>query len=81
MRQSPWTITVAALGLSALIAVGGTTIGGDSGLDATASSVMALTAMLYVLAALAIRRRVWQRLEVSARVDAHASRVAGRRVF
>jgi len=81
MRQSPWSIPVAALALSGLIAVGGTTIGGDIGLDAAASGVLALTASLYVLAALAIRQRVWRRLAVPARTGTYASRVAGRRVF
>lgn len=81
MRQSPWSITVAALALGGLIAVGGTTVGGDSGLDAAASGILALTASLYVLAALAIRQRVWRRLAVPARTGAHVRRLAGRRVF
>ena len=81
MRQSPWSIPVAALALGGLIAVGGTTIGGDVGVDAAASGVLALTASLYVLAALAIRQRVWDRLAVPARTSRHISRVAGRRVF
>lgn len=81
MRQSPWSIVIAALALSGLVVVGGTAIGGDIGLDAAASAVLALTAALYVLAALAIRQRVWRRLAVRARTDAQASRIAGRRVF
>ena len=80
MRQSPWSIPVAALAFGGLIAIGGTTVGGDVGLDATASGVLALTASLYVMAALAIRQRVWRRLVV-ARPGAQASRVGSRRVF
>lgn len=81
MRKSPWSIVIAALALGGLVAVGGTTVGGDIGLDAAASGVLALTASLYGLAALAIRRRVWHRLAVRARTGTHASRIAGHRVF
>ncbi|MGZ8481640.1 MAG: hypothetical protein ACXWWL_04060 [Candidatus Limnocylindria bacterium] len=81
MRQSPWSIPVAALALGGLIAIGGTTVGGDVGLDAAASGVLALTASLYVLAALAIRQRVWRRLAAPARTSTQASRVGSRRVF
>ncbi len=81
MRQSPWSIPVAALAFGGLIAIGGTTVGGDIGVDAAASGVLAVTAALYVLAALAIRQRVWRRLAVPARTGTQASRVAGRRVF
>ena len=81
MRQSPWSIVIAALALGGLVVVGGTTVGGDIGLEAAATGVLAVTAALYVLAALAIRQRVWRRLAVRARSDARASRIAGRRVF
>jgi hypothetical protein len=81
MRQSPWSIAVAALAFGALIAIGGTTVGGDTGLDAAASAVLALTASLYVLSVLAIRQRVWSRVSVPARISEHVSRVGSRRVF
>lgn len=81
MRKSPWSIVIAALALGGLVAVGGTAIGGDIGLDAAASGVLTLTAALYAVAALAIRQRVWRRLAVRARTGTHASRIAGRRVF
>jgi hypothetical protein len=81
MRQSPWSISFGALAIGALVAVGGTSVGGDIGLDAAASAILALTAALYVLAALAIRQRVWRRLAVPARTGPKAARVAGRRVF
>ena len=81
MRQSPWSIVIAALALGGLVVVGGTAVGGDIGLDAAATGVLAVTAALYVLAALAIRQRVWRRLAVRTRTDAQATRIAGRRVF
>ena len=81
MRQSSWSIPVAALALGGLTAIGGTTVGGDIGVDAAASGVLALTASLYVMAALAIRQRVWRRLAVGARPGPQVSRVASRRVF
>lgn len=81
MRQSPWSIVIAALALGGLVVVGGTTVGGDIGLDAAASGVLAVTAALYVVAALAIRERVWRRLAVRARTGPQAARIAGRRVF
>ena len=81
MRQSPWSIPVTALAFGGLIAIGGTTVGGDIGVDAAATGVLALTASLYTLAAVAIRQRVWSRLTVPARTSTQASRVASRRVF
>ncbi|MEP7081520.1 MAG: hypothetical protein ABI841_00940 [Chloroflexota bacterium] len=81
MRQSPWSIAIAALAFGGLIAVGGTTVSGDVGVDAAASGVLVLTASLYVLAVLAIRQRVWRRLAVPVRTGTQASRVASRRVF
>jgi hypothetical protein len=81
MRGSPWSIVIAALALGGLVVVGGTTVGGDIGLDAAATGVLAVTAALYVLAALAIRERVWRRLAVRARTNPQTSRIAGRRVF
>lgn len=81
MRHSPWPLGIGALAVSGLVAVGGTTVGGDIGLDTAASGVLALVASLYVIAGLAIRQRVWRRLAAPVRTGTQASRVAGRRVF
>jgi hypothetical protein len=81
MRQSPWSIAVAALAFGSLIAIGGTTVGGDIGLDAAASALLALTASLYVLTVLAVRQRVWRRLAVPVRTSEHVRRIGSRRVF
>lgn len=81
MRQPSWSLGIGALALGGLVAVGGTTVGGDRGLDAAASGVLTVVASLYVIAGMAIRQRVWRRLAVPLRSGTQPSRVAGRRVF
>lgn len=79
MRQSSWSLGIAALALIGLVAVGGTTVGGASGVDFAASGVLALIASVYVLAAMT-RQRAW-RLLAPVRTETQPSRVAGRWVF
>lgn len=81
MRQSSWSLGIAALALVGLVAVGGTTVGGADRLDFAASGILALLASLYVFAGLASRQRAWRRMLAPVRSDTQPSRVAGRRVF
>lgn len=79
MRQSSWSLGIVALALLGLAAVGGTTVGGASGLDFAASGILALIASVSVLAAMT-RQRAWRAL-APVRTETQPSRVAGRRVF
>ena len=81
MRHSSWSFGVVALAIVGLVAVGGTTVGSDSSLDAVATWLLALGASLYVIAGMAARHAAVRRIAAPARTADHAARVAGRRVF
>lgn len=81
MRQSSWSLGIVALVLLGLVAVGGTTVGGASGVHFAASGILALLASLYVLAGMASGQRSGHRMPAQVRSDTQPSRVAGRRVF
>ena len=82
MRQRMWSMALVGLGLGSLAMVGGTAIGGDVGPLAVGYGMLLAVAGLYVVAGVAIRERVWERLR---RPDAPSmgtiDRLAGRRVF
>ena len=81
MRHTLWSLAAGALGLSALAIVGGTAVGGEVGPMAIGYGLFVALGALYLVAALAIRERVWQRL-AGKRVDGPAAdRLVGRRVF
>lgn len=81
MRHTLWSLAGGALGLGALAIVGGTAVGGQIGPMAVGYGLLVALAALYLVAALAIRERVWRRLSAR-RTDApDAERLAGRRVF
>jgi hypothetical protein len=76
-----WSVAIAGLALGSLGMIGGTVIGGDVGPLAVGYGLLVSLAALYLVAGLAIRERVWRRLE-GVRPELPASdRLAGRRVF
>ena len=80
-RSRMWSMAVAGLALGSLGMVGGTVVGGELGPMAVGYSLLIALSALYLVAALAIRERVWQRLSRPVNTSAHPDRLAGRRVF
>ncbi len=81
MRHSLWSIAVGGLGLGSLSMVGGTAIGGELGPLAIGYGLLVALSALYLVAGLAIRERVWQRLSQPMASSTRPDRLAGRRVF
>jgi hypothetical protein len=81
MRHTLWSLALAGLGFGSLAMVGGTAIGGDVGPLAVGYGLLVVVAALYMVAGLAIRERVWQRLTRAERQMPTVDRLAGRRVF
>ena len=81
MRHTLWSLALAGLGFGSLAMVGGTAIGGDLGPLAVGYGLLIVIAALYMVAGMAIRDRVWQRLVSTERQMPNADRLAGRRVF
>jgi len=80
LRQSLWSGAIAGLALGSLGMVGGTVVGGQVGPMVIGYGLLVALCALYVVAALAIRERVWRR--TARPLDGpHADRLAGRRVF
>jgi hypothetical protein len=76
-----WSVAVAGLALGSLGMVGGTVIGGEFGPTAVGYSLLTALCALYLVAALAIRERVWRRLSRPNTGATQPDRLAGRRVF
>jgi hypothetical protein len=76
-----WSVAVAGLALGGLGMVGGTVVDGELGPMAVGYGLLIALSALYLVAALAIRERVWQRLSRPEGPSAHPDRLAGRRVF
>ncbi len=74
-------MAVAGLALGSLGMVGGTVVGGELGPMAVGYSLLIALSALYLVAALGIRERVWQRLSRPESTSTHPDRLAGRRVF
>jgi 4-hydroxybenzoate polyprenyltransferase len=81
MRQSLWSAALVGLALGSLSIVGGTAIGGEIGPLAVGYGLLVILAALYLLAGLAIRQRVWRRINPPKRTALPIDRLAGRRVF
>ncbi len=62
MHHTLWSLAIAGLGLGSLAMVGGTAIGGELGPLAIGYGLLVALAALYLVAGLAIRERVWQRV-------------------
>ena len=80
-RSTMWSVAVAGLALGSLGMVGGTVVGGELGPMAAGYGMLTALSALYLVAALAIRERVWQRFSRREGPSAHPDRLAGRRVF
>ena len=76
-----WTIGFAALAFGAVSMFGGTTAGGGIGSLVVGYGLLVVLASLYMLAGLAIRDRVWRRLQRPAVESVQPVDLAGRRVF
>jgi hypothetical protein len=76
-----WSFAVAGLALGSLGMVGGTVVGGELGPMAVGYSMLIAVSALYLVAGLAVRERVWQRLARPDTTSARPDRLAGRRVF
>ena len=74
-------MAVAGLALGSLGMVGGTVIGGEIGPMAVGYGLLIALSAIYLVGALAIRERVWQRVSLLEGPSAHPDRLAGRRVF
>lgn len=74
-------MAVAGLALGSLGMVGGTVVDGELGPMAVGYSLLVALSALYLVAALAIRERVWKRLSRFEGAATHSDRLAGRRVF
>ena len=81
MRQSLWALAIVGLGFGTLSMVGGTAIGGELGPLAIGYGLLISLAGLYLVAGLAIRERVWQRLTRPRTRLPHADRLGSQRVF
>ena len=81
MRQSLWSVALAGLAFGSLSMVGGTAIGGEIGPLAIGYGLLVVLAALYLLAGLAIRQRVWHRVNRPEPPSPPIDRLAGRRVF
>lgn len=74
-------MAVAGLAFGSVAMVGGTAVGGELGPLVVGYGLLMALAALYLVAGLAIRERVWERLSAP-RIERPASdRLAGRRVF
>jgi 4-hydroxybenzoate polyprenyltransferase len=80
MRRSPWSVTIVSLAVGSLALVGGTAIGGDIGPLTVGYGVLVVLAVLYAVAVLAIRDRVWRRLPRSGGTT-RTQTLAGHRLF
>jgi hypothetical protein len=77
-----WSMAIVGLALGSLAMVGGTAIGGELGPLAVGYGLLVALAALYLVAGLAIRERVWERLSRPAPgAMPMVDRLAGRRVF
>jgi hypothetical protein len=75
-------MAVVGLAFGSLGMVGGTVVGGELGPMAVGYSMLIAITALYLVAGLAIRERVWQRLSrPDSTSAARPGRLAGRRVF
>lgn len=81
VRTSMWSMAIAGLALGSLILVGGTALGGQIGPMIIGYGLLIALSALYLVAGLAIRERVWQRVSRTVEASRHADRLAGRRVF
>ncbi len=81
MHHTLWSLAITGLGLGSLAMVGGTAIGGELGPLAIGYGLLVALAALYLVAGLAIRERVWQRVSAPSIGRPHADHLAGRRVF
>lgn len=80
MSQSRWSISVGALAVGGLVAVGGNTVG-RLGLDAAAPALLALGGALALGFAI-VRQAVWRRIPVPIPPSApQPGRIGGPRVF
>ena len=74
-------MAVGGLAFGSLAMVGGTAVGGELGPLVVGYGLLMALAALYLVAGLAIRERVWERMSAP-RIERPASdRLAGRRVF
>jgi hypothetical protein len=80
MHPRMWSIAIGGLALGTLGMVGGTVMAGELGPLVVGYGLLVALAALYLVAGLAIRERVWRRLNVRAGLPA-AERLAGRKVF
>ena len=81
MRRNLWSVAVAGLALGSLAMVGGSAVGGELGPLAVGYGLLIALCALYLVAGLAIRERVWQRLAALSLERPYSDRLAGRRVF
>lgn len=81
MRHTMWSMAIVGLALGSLGMIGGTAIGGDLGPLAVGYGLLVSLAALYLVAGLAIRERVWRRLDHVRRELPASDRLASRRVF
>jgi hypothetical protein len=80
MRRSLWSFAAVVLAFGALAMVGSTAISAER-VPLGLSGVVLTLGGLYLLAALAIRKRAWKRLRSADPTVARVDRLAGRRVF
>lgn len=80
MRRSLWSLAAVVLAFGMLAIVGSTAIGGEP-VPLGFSGVVLTLGGLYLLAALAIRKRTWKRLHTPDPGVTTVDRLAGRRVF
>jgi hypothetical protein len=74
-------MAVAGLAFGSLAMVSGTAVGGELGPLVVGYGVLMALAAIYLVAGLAIRERVWQRLSAPRIERPSGDRLAGRRVF
>ena len=82
MRRSKfWPMALAGLSLGTLGMIGGTTVGGELRPMIVGYGLLIALAALYLVAGLAIRERVWQRMSQPTADRPRPERLVGRRVF
>jgi predicted membrane protein len=81
MRQSLWALAIVGLGFGTLSMVGGTAIGGELGPLAIGYGLLIAVAGLHLVAGLAIRERLWRRLNRPQARMPRVDRLGGQRVF
>lgn len=81
MRNRMWSMAVAGLAFGSVAMVGGTAVGGELGPLVVGYGLLMALAALYLVAGLAIRERVWERLSAPRIERPTSDRLAGRRVF